>query len=165
VKSRNEPSHFFTVNGLDRKALDTDSVFQAVKARDYKRMSRTRNGTTLGQDGIQRKAISGQDVKEIMRLLYNAILISKRADGLNTKTTILIPKQEKDLSKVKKLQTNHNQLSHMACILGHSGHETKRLYHFHQRPHIDKIIRSVKDRSGLTATQLNISNTFNSNTH
>ena len=54
----------FPVIGFGRKALDIGEVFQASTARDInKRLKYTRHNTASGPDGIQRKHITGLDIK------------------------------------------------------------------------------------------------------
>jgi len=93
----------FSITGFGRKALDTGEVFQAITARDINdRLKYTRQSTASGPDGIQRKHLTGLDMKEMLRILYNLILVSKiQPKAWNTNRTILIPKQGKDGSKVE----------------------------------------------------------------
>ena len=78
-------------------------MFQVTTARDInERLNRNRHNTASGPDGIERKQLSGPDIKEMLRILFNIILVSKiQPTAWETNKTILIPKQGKDSSKVE----------------------------------------------------------------
>ena len=68
----------FTIEGFGHNALDLGEVFQAITTREVnERLNRTRQNTASGPDGIERKHINGPDIREILRILYNIILVSK----------------------------------------------------------------------------------------
>ena len=93
----------FSVTGSGRIARNICETFQAITARDIKeRLAHTRYNVASGPDGLQRKHIIGQDIKELLRILYNLILVSKiQPTAWNANRTILIPKQGKDGSRVE----------------------------------------------------------------
>jgi len=93
----------FSVTGFGRKAQNIGEVFQAITARDInERLKHTRQNTASGLDSIQRKDLNGQDIREMLRILYSMILVSKtQPKAWNTNRTILIPKQGKDRSRVE----------------------------------------------------------------
>jgi hypothetical protein len=56
----------FSVDGSGHKALDIGEVFQAIRARDInERLNRTRHYIASRPDRIQRKHLTGQDMKEL----------------------------------------------------------------------------------------------------
>jgi predicted lipase len=87
----------FSVTGPERIARNIGETFQAIMARDIKELiARSRHNTASGPDGMQRKHIIEKDVKGLMRILFNLILVRKiqpRAWNVNRK--ILIPKKGK----------------------------------------------------------------------
>jgi len=93
----------FTITGSGRIARNICETFQAITARDIKeRLAHTRHNVASGPDGIQRKYIIGQDIKKLLRILYNLILVSKiQPTAWNANRTILIPKQGKDGSRIE----------------------------------------------------------------
>jgi len=93
----------FTIDGIGHNALDLGEVFQAITTREVnERLNRARKNTASGPDGIERKHINGPDIREILRILYNIILVSKiQPRAWNANRTILIPKQGKDRSRVE----------------------------------------------------------------
>jgi hypothetical protein len=82
----------FSVTGVGRKDLEIGEVFQAMTVRDINaRLMHTRHNTASGPDGIQRKHIAGHDAKELLRILYNLILVSRiQPKSWNANRTILI---------------------------------------------------------------------------
>jgi hypothetical protein len=111
----------FSINGRGSKFLVISEIFQAITARDInERLKDTRHNTACGPDGIQRKHISGQDMREMLRVLFNIILISKtQTKAWDTNRTVMIPKQRKNGSRVRKPQASNNRLTHLPHILGH----------------------------------------------
>lgn len=93
----------FSIVGSEHKPLNIDEVFQAITARDIdERLRRTRHNTAPGPDGIQRKHLRGSDIRELLRVLFNIILVSKlHPQAWNANRTILIPKQRKDRKRVE----------------------------------------------------------------
>jgi hypothetical protein len=54
----------FPVVGSGHTALEIGEVFQAITARDVNELlNSTRHNTASGPDGIQRKHLTGQDMK------------------------------------------------------------------------------------------------------
>ena len=87
---------------MGRKALDIGKVFQAITLRDFnEHLNHTSQNTASRPNGIQRKQIAGQDMREILRILLNMILVSKILPKASNTNTILIPKQRKDGSRVE----------------------------------------------------------------
>jgi hypothetical protein len=93
----------FTSIGYGHIARDICEVFQAITARNIKeRLNHTRQNTVSVPDGVERKRISGLDVKEVLQILFNIILVSKiEPKAWNTNRTILINKQGKARSRVE----------------------------------------------------------------
>jgi len=93
----------FTVDGSGHTARDIGDVLQAITSRDInERLHHTRQNTAPGPDGIQRKHIAGLETKEVLRILFNIILVSKiQPKFWSMNRTILIPKQGKDSSRVE----------------------------------------------------------------
>jgi hypothetical protein len=91
----------FSVTGSGRKARNIGEVFQPITARDIREhVADTRHNTVSGSGGIQKKYITGQDIRELLRTLFNLIQVSKiQPKGWNANRTILIPKQGKDGSR------------------------------------------------------------------
>jgi len=55
----------FSITGSGRKARNIDEVFQRITARDIKEpVAHTRHNTVSGSDGVQRKYITGQAIKD-----------------------------------------------------------------------------------------------------
>jgi hypothetical protein len=88
----------FTVIGSVHNALDLGEVFQVITARDVnERLNHTRQNTVSGPDGIQKKYLTVVDMRELLRILFNIILMSKiQPKAWNVNRNILIPKQGKD---------------------------------------------------------------------
>ena len=177
-----EKNHIpFTSTGESRVALDLGSTFPAVTIIDInERISRTRKGTAPGLDGIERKHINGQDIREILRRLYNAILGSNiQPTAWNANRTILIPKHGKDLSKVQNYRPI--TISSLICRIYWGIVDTKlrEVFSFSARQKgfvheagcfnnvhtLNEILRSAKSRSGLTAIQLDITKAFDTIPH
>jgi len=93
----------FTVIGTGHKALDIGAIFQAITAQDITEcLDHPRKNTASGLDGTERKNTSEQDIRDILKTLFNFILISKlQSNALNNNGTILIAKQGKDASRVE----------------------------------------------------------------
>jgi hypothetical protein len=91
----------FTVTDSDQKALDLGEVFQAITARDVnERLNHTRHNSASEPDGLQRKHLTGQDIRELIRISFNLILVSKiQPKASNANRTILSPKQGKDRTR------------------------------------------------------------------
>ena len=103
---------FFSVTALGRKVLDIGKIFQAITVRDFnERLNHTSQNTASGPDGIQREQIAGQDMREILRILLNMILVSKILPKTSNTNMILIPKQTKDGTGLK---TRHITVRHKA---------------------------------------------------
>lgn len=85
----------FSSNGSGQTALDIGDVLRAITSRDIsERLNRIRKSTASGLDGIERKHIISQDIKEILRVLFNMILVSgTQPRAWNANRTVLIPKQ------------------------------------------------------------------------
>jgi len=88
---------------LRPKALNIGEVFQTITARDINAsLTHIRHNTASGLDGIQRKHIAGHDMKELLRILFKIILVSRiQPKAWNTNRMILFPKQGKDRSRVE----------------------------------------------------------------
>jgi len=171
----------FAVTGLGRIARDIGEVFQAITTRDInERLKYTRQNTASGPDGIQRKHLTGSDTKEILRILYNIILVSKiQPRAWNTNRTILIPKQGKDGSRVE----NYRPLTIGSLICrtywGIIDKKLREVTSFSPRQkgfvreagcfnnvHIlNEIIRAAKKKKGLVAIQLDIAKAFDTVPH
>jgi hypothetical protein len=93
----------YTDIGSGCKALDIGDLFQAITTRDInEHLNDIRQNTASELDGIQRKHITGHDIEEILRILFNIILVSKiQPKDWNTNRRFLIPKQWKDSSRVE----------------------------------------------------------------
>ena len=74
----------FTVDGPGHIARDIGDVLQAITSRDiHESLNHTRQNTDPGADGIQRKHIAGLETKEVLRILFNIILVrSNRSLGV-----------------------------------------------------------------------------------
>jgi hypothetical protein len=171
----------FTVIGSGHKALDIGDVLQAITIRDInERLNHTRQNTASGPDGIQRKHIIGHDIKEILRILFNIILVSKiQPKSWSTNRTILIPKQGKNSSKVE----NYRPLT-ISSLVGRSywgiiDRKLRNMITFSPRQkgfvnesgcfnnvHIlNETIKAAKVRNGLVAIQLDIAKAFDTVPH
>ena len=171
----------FTVTGSGRIARNIGETFQAITARDIKeRLAHTRQNTASGPDGIQRKHLTGQDIKELLRILYNLILVSKiQPTAWNANRTILIPKQGKDGSRVE----NYRPLTigSLICrtywgivdrmlreVINFSPrqegfvHETGCFNNIHI---LNETIKAGKNKDGLVAVQLDIAKAFDTIPH
>jgi hypothetical protein len=171
----------FSVTGVGRKDLELGEVFQAITARDINaRLMHTRHNTASGPDGIQRKHIAGHDVKELLRILYNLILVSRiQPKSWNANRTILIPKQGKDRSRAE----NYRPLTigSLICrtywgivdkklreVISFSPrqkgfvHETGCFNNVHL---LNETIRAAKKKDGLVAIQLDIAKAFDTVPH
>ena len=171
----------FSVTGFGRKALDIGEVFQTTTARDINsRLTHTRHNTASGPDGIQRKHIAGHDMKELLRILLNIILVTRiQPKASNTNRTILIPKQGKDRSRVE----NYRPLTIGSLICrtywGIVDKKLREVISFSPRQkgfvhetgcfnnvHIlNETIRAAKHKNGLVAIQLNIAKAFDTVPH
>jgi hypothetical protein len=171
----------FTVTGSDQQALDLGEVFQAITARDVnERLTRTRHNSASGPDGIQRKHLAGHDIRELLRILFNLILVSKiQPKAWNANRTILIPKQGKDRTRVE----NYRPLTIGSLICrtywGIVDRKLREVTTFSPRQkgfvhetgcfnnvHIlNEVIRAAKVRNGLVAIQLDIAKAFDTVPH
>jgi hypothetical protein len=88
----------FYVTGPDRIARNIGETFQGIMARDIKeRIARKRHNTVSGPDGMQRKHIIEKDVKGLIRILFNLILVRKIQPTVwNVNRKVLIPKKGKN---------------------------------------------------------------------
>jgi len=171
----------FSVTGSGRIARNIGEVFQAITARDIKeRLTHTRHNTASGPDGIQRKHITGQDIKELLRILYNLILVSKiQPTAWNANRTILIPKQGKDGSRVENYRpltigslicrTYWGIVDRMLRELIHFSPRQKGFVHetgcFNNIHILNETIKAGKNRNGLVAVQLDIAKAFDTLPH
>ena len=171
----------FSVTGFGRKALELGEVFQAITARDInERLKHTRHNTASGPDGIQRKHITGLDMREILRILFNIIMVSKiQPKAWNTNRTILIPKQGKDGSRVE----NYRPLTigSLICRMywGIVDKKLREVVSFSPRQkgfvhetgcfnnvHIlNETIKAAKQSKGLVAIQLDVAKAFDTVPH
>jgi hypothetical protein len=73
----------FTVIDAGHRALDIGEVFQAITASDInERLNHTRQNNASGSYGIQRKHNTGHDVKELLRNVFNIILVIRSKQRL-----------------------------------------------------------------------------------
>jgi hypothetical protein len=171
----------FPVIGSGHTALEIGEVFQAITARDVnERLNSTRHNTASGPDGIQRKHLTGQDMKEVLRILYNLILVSKiQPTAWNTNRTILIPKQGKNRSRVE----NYRPLTIGSLICrtywGIVDRKLRQVVSFSPRQKgfvyetgcfnnvhlLNETIKAAKVRKGLVAIQLDIAKAFDTVPH
>ena len=171
----------FTVIGPGHKALDLGELFQAITERDInERLNHTKHNTASGLDGIQRKDIIGSDIKDILTILFNIILVSKiQPTAWNANKMILIPKQGKDSSRVE----NYRPLT-IDSLIGRTYwgiidkklrnviifsprqkgfvHETGCFNNVHI---LNETIKAGKTRNGLVAIQLDIAKAFDTIPH
>ena len=171
----------FTVNGSGHKALDLGEVFQVITARDInERLNRTRHNTASGPDGIERKQLIGPDIKEMLRILFNIILVSKiQPTAWDTNKTILIPKQGKDSSRVENFRPL--TIGSLVCrtywgivdtklrkVIAFSPrqkgfvHETGCFNNVHI---LNETLKAGKSKGGLVAIQLDIAKAFDTVPH
>ena len=171
----------FSVTDSGRKARNIGEVLQAITARDInERLNHTRHNTAPGPDGIQKKDLNGQDVREMLRILYNMILVSKtQPKAWSTNRTILIPKQGKDRSRVE----NYRPLTIGSLICrtywGIVDRKLREVVSFSPRQkgfvnetgcfnnvHIlNETIKAAKAKNGLVAIQLDIAKAFDTVPH
>jgi hypothetical protein len=171
----------FTINGFGHKTLDLGEVFEAITTREVnERLNHTRHNTASGPDGIERKHLTGPDIREILRILYNMILVSKiQPKAWNAKRKILIPKQGKDRSKVQ----NYGPLTIGSLICrtywGIVDRKLRNVITFSPRQkgfvnesscfnniHImNEIIKAGKAKNGLVAIQLEIAKALDTVPH
>jgi hypothetical protein len=166
----------FTVTGSGRIARTIGEAFQAITIRDIKEcLAHTRRNTASGPDGIQRKHLTGQDMNEILRILYNIILVSKiQPTAWNANRTILIPKQGKDSSRVENYRpltigslicrTYWGTVDRMLREVTTFSPRQKGFVHetgcFNNVHILNETIKAGKNRDGLVAVQLDIAKAF-----
>jgi hypothetical protein len=139
-----------------------------------------RKSTAPGPDGIERKHISSLDMREIMRILFNIILVSKtQPKAWNANRTILIPNEGKDPSRVQ----NYRPLTISSLICrtywGIVDKKLREVISFSRRQkgfvhetgcfnngHIlNETIKAAKGRDSLVAVQLDITKAFDTVPH
>jgi hypothetical protein len=171
----------FAVSESDQKALEVCEVFQTITAQDItERIKRMRKSTAPGPDGVERKHLSSLDMREIMPILFNIILVSKtQPKAWNANRTILIPKEGKDPSRIQNYRPQ--TISSLICrtywgivdkklreVLSFSPrqkdfvHETGCFNNVHI---LNETIKAAKDRNGLVAVQLDTAKAFNTVPH
>jgi hypothetical protein len=91
----------FNITNPDRANLEMGEVLHTITQPDLnEHINRLRRNTAPRLDGIKRKHIAEQHMRELLRILFNIIMVSKaQPTAWNSNTTILIPKEEKDHSK------------------------------------------------------------------
>ncbi|GFG30127.1 hypothetical protein Cfor_07569, partial [Coptotermes formosanus] len=171
----------FAVSESDQRALDRGNVLQTITPRDItERINRMRKSTAPGPDGIERKHISSLDMREIMRILFNIILVSKtQPKAWNANRTILIPNEGKDPSRVQ----NYRPLTISSLICrtywGIVDKKLREVISFSRRQkgfvhetgcfnngHIlNETIKAAKGRDSLVAVQLDITKAFDTVPH
>jgi len=171
----------FTNIGTGHKALEIGAIFQAITARDITEcLDHPRKNTASGPDGTERKNISEQDIREILKILFNFILISKiQSNALNNNGTILIPKQGKDASRVENYRplTIGSLISRtyrgiidkkLREVVSFSPRQ-KGLVHesgcFNNIHILNETMKATKTKKGLVAIQLDIVKVFNTVPH
>jgi len=147
-----------------------------ITVRDIKeRLNRTRHNTASGPDGIERKQLSGLDMKEMLRILFNIIQVNRiQPTAWDTNKTILIPKQGKDSSRVENYRpltigslicrtywgiVDTKFLKVIAFSPRQKGfvHETCCFKNIHI---LNETLRAGKSKDGLVAIQLDIAKAF-----
>jgi hypothetical protein len=171
----------FSVTGSGHVTRNMGETFQAITARDIKeRLAHTRHNTASGPDGIQRKHMIEKDMKELMRILFNLILVSKiQPTAWNANRTILIPKQGKDRSRVE----NYRPLTigSLICrtywgivdkmlreVVSFSPRQKGFVYEtgcFNNVHILNETIKAGKTKNGLVAVQLDIAKAFDTIPH
>jgi hypothetical protein len=171
----------FAVSGSGRKDLEPGDFLSPITARDLNgRLNRLRKHTAPGPDGIERKHLTGQDIKEVLRLLFNVVMMSNlQPKAWNANRTILIPKQGKDHSKVE----NYRPLTigSLICRLywGLIDQKLRDVITFSPRQQgfvyesgcfnnvhiLHEALRAAKSRDGMAAVQLDITKAFDTVPH
>ena len=126
------------------------------------------------------KNTSERDIREILKILFNFILISKiQSNALNNNGTILIPKQGKDASRVENYRplTIGSLISRtyrgiidkkLREVVSFSPRQ-KGLVHesgcFNNIHILNETMKATKTKKGLVAIQLDIVKVFNTVPH
>ena len=171
----------FSVSGSGHLARNTGEAFQAITARAIKeRLDHTRHNTASGPDGIQRKHINGLDMKELLRILFNIILVSKiQPAAWNANRTILIPKQGKDGSRAENYRpltigslicrTYWGIVDRMLREVITFSPRQKGFVHetgcFNNVHILNEIIKAGKKNDGIVVVQLDIAKAFDTIPH
>ena len=171
----------FTAIGSGHIARDICEEFQESTARDInERLNHTRQNIVSVPNLIERKRISGLDVKEVLQILFNIILVSKIGPkAWNTNRTILIAKQGKNRSRVEYYRSV--TISSLVCrtFCGTVDKKLRNVIFFSPRQkcfvhdtgcfnnvHIlIETIKAAKVRNGLLAIQLDIDKPFDTVPH
>ena len=78
--------------------VSEEIILRPITAKEIKsRITRIKNGSAPGPDGIRKNQIVNKEAQESLRLFYNLILVSRaHPTEWNKNRTILLPKQGKD---------------------------------------------------------------------
>jgi len=161
--------------------VSEEVILRPITAKEIKnRITRIKNGSAPGPDGIRKSLIVNKVAQELLRLFYNLILVSRtHPTKWNENRTILLPKQGRDPENIG----NYRPIT-IGSILGwvYWGIIDTRLKSLtafsnrqkgfvaesgcHNNVHIlNELLRTAKTDKGIVVVQLDITKAFDTIPH